>query len=450
MKHVHFMGIGGVGISALAYILYREGWRVSGCDVNPSALARHLAQLGVTVHTGHGAEHLKGVDLLVASNAIPPNHPERREAERLGIPVMARMQVLADILKRGRSIGVSGTHGKTTTTSMIAHIFTELGTDPVVLVGAAVPSLGGNARWGTGAHRIAEVDESDPLFAEVAVDLAVLTNLEDDHVAAGTARQTYHANYASLRNAARSYAGRAGRVLYNADWAELEDLTEGFERVGYGLERGSYRAENVLLEAGASRFVLTREGAPLAEVELALPGRHNVENAVAALAAAHLEGLDPNEAARALASYKGAARRFQTTGYLHGAWVVDDYAHHPTEVRATLEAARATGRRVRVVFQPHRYLRTLQMWARFAEALQTADEVWVLDVYAASEEPIDGVSGELIANRLRELGHEHSRFAGWDEVLSELAASAGPGDLILTMGAGDVWKLGQQLVEERA
>ena len=447
MKHVHFMGIGGVGISALAYVLHREGWKVSGCDAHPSELARRLGELGVEVRSGHDPAHLEGVDVLVASNAVPVDHPERRAAARAGVPVMARMQVLAGILERGRSIGVSGTHGKTTTTSMIAHVFTELGADPVVLVGAAVPSLGGNARWGAGRHRIAEVDESDPLFAEVAVDLAVLTNLEDDHVAAGAARQTYHADYASLRAAARAYAARAGRVLYNADWAELEALTQGLERVGYGFERGRYRAEDVRLEAGGSRFVLTHDGAPLTEVALAVPGRYNVENAVAALATAHLEGLDPALAARALAGYKGADRRFQTTGHLRGAWIVDDYAHHPTEVRATLEAARATGRRVRVVFQPHRYLRTQQMWTRFAEALREADEIWVLDVYAASEAPIPGVSGALIADRLRELGHERARFAAWQEVRTALAESAKAGDLILTMGAGDVWKLGRELVE---
>jgi len=450
VKHVHFMGIGGVGISALAYVLHREGWRVSGCDVRPSELAHKLGAEGVTVHTGHDPAHLEGVDLLVASNAIPHDHPERQAARRLGIPIQERMQVLAGILSRGRSIGVSGTHGKTTTTSMIAHVFTELGADPVVLVGAAVPTLGGNARWGAGRHRIAEVDESDPRFAEVAVDLAVLTNLEDDHVSGGEARQTYHADYQSLKAAARAYSERSGRVLYNADWEELESLTGGLERIGYGLEHGRYRAADVELGPDRSRFTLTAEGRPLAAVELAVPGRHNVENAVAALAAAHLEGLDPEAAARALAGFKGAARRFETAGFLRGAWVVDDYAHHPTEVAATLTAARATGRRVRVVFQPHRYLRTQQMWARFAEALRDADEVWVLDVYAASEAPIPGVSGALIADRLRELGHTRARFADWEEVRRELAASAAEGDLILTMGAGDVWKLGRELVEEGA
>ena len=449
-RHVHFMGIGGVGISALAYVLRREGWRVSGCDVHPSELARRLVAEGVVVHARHDPAHLEGVDLLVASNAVPHDHPELLEARRQGVPVQERMQVLADILARGRSIGVSGTHGKTTTTSMLAHVFSELGADPVVLVGAAVPGLGGNARWGAGRHRIAEVDESDPRFADVAVDLAVLTNLEDDHVSGGEARQTYHADYQSLQAATRRYAWNAGKVLYNADWEELEALTQGCERVGYGLERGRYRAAAVELGPGQSRFTLAVDGEPLAAVELNVPGLHNVENAVAALAAAHLEGLDPEAAARALAGFRGAARRFETSGHLRGAWVVDDYAHHPTEVRATLDAARATGRRVRVVFQPHRYLRTRQMWARFAEALMAADEVWVLDIYAASEEPIPGVSGALIADRMRELGHERARFASWDEVRRELAASAAAGDLILTMGAGDVWKLGRELVEDGA
>ncbi|WP_456480905.1 UDP-N-acetylmuramate--L-alanine ligase [Oceanithermus sp.] len=449
MKHVHFMGIGGVGISALAYILHREGWRVSGCDAQPSALAQRLAELGVEVHAGHSPEHVHAADLVVASNAVPPDHPELVAARERGVPQRARMQVLAEILGRGRAIGVSGTHGKTTTTSMIAHVFIELGQDPVVLVGAAVPTLGGNARWGEGRHRIAEVDESDPLFADVSVDLAVLTNLEDDHVAGGgERRQTYHADYASLREATRRYAERAGRVLYNADWDELEALTRGLAREGYGFNRGRFRAEAVELDGTSSRFVFRVDGRAMAKVRLAVPGRHNVENALAALAAAYLEGLDPEAAAAALASFEGAARRFQTTGHYRGAWVVDDYAHHPTEVAATLKAARATGRQVRVVFQPHRYLRTQQMWPRFAEALMEADEVWVLDVFAASEPPIPGVHGELIAERLRELGHPRARHAAWGEVLRELRASAGEGDLILTMGAGDVWRLGRELVED--
>ena len=448
MKHVHFMGIGGVGISALAYVLHHEGWRVSGCDAQPSSFAERLAELGVEVHRGHDPDHARDIDLLVASNAIAPDHPEILAARARGVPQRARMEILGEILGRGRSIGVTGTHGKTTTTSMLAHIFIDQGQDPVVLVGAAVPALGSNARWGRGRYRIAEVDESDPLIAEVAVDLAVLTNLEDDHVAGGgERRQTYHDSYASLRAAARSYAQKAGRVLYSADWPELEEVTAGLRRVSFGLTAGHYRAEALELGAASSRFVFTAGGEPLVRVQLSVPGRHNVANALAALATAHLEGLDVNAAARALARFEGAARRFQTIGHYRGAWVVDDYAHHPTEVEATLDTARATGRRVRVVFQPHRYLRTQQMWPRFADALKAAHEVWVLDVFAASEPPIPGVHGGLIAERLRELGHPRARHAAWGEVLDELKESAGEGDLILTMGAGDVWRLGRQLVE---
>ncbi|WP_457637008.1 UDP-N-acetylmuramate--L-alanine ligase [Oceanithermus sp.] len=443
MKHVHFMGIGGVGISALAYVMHKEGWRVSGCDAGRNRLTERLRREGIVVFTGHSPDHLENVDLLVASNAIPKDNPELRHAEQLGIEQRERMLVLADILARGYSIGVSGTHGKTTTTAMIAHIFVELGQDPLVLVGAELASIGGNVRWG-GGPRIAEVDESDPLIAEVAVDLAILTNLEDDHVAATPdGRKTYHASYADLERAVSSYARRAKKVLYNEDWEVLRRLTRGLDSVGYGFENGYYRARNV----AGGRFDFVIGGRTAARVGLSVPGRHNVENATAALAAAHLEGLDPQEAANALAGFGGASRRYEELGRLNGALIVDDYAHHPTEIAATLAAARESGRRVRVVFQPHRYGRTRQMWTRFAEALTAADEVLVLEVYAAGEEPLDGVSGRLIAERLRELGHRATGFYGWEEAREYLRASLSECDLILTMGAGDVRRLGLELLE---
>jgi len=450
LKHVHFMGIGGVGISALAYVLQQEGWRVSGCDASPTQLALRLSERGIKVYTGHSAAHLQGVDMLVASNALPENHPEIVEADRLGIERRARMQVLGDILSRGSSIGVSGTHGKTTTTSMLAHIFTALGADPVVLVGAVVPGLDGNVRWGDGLYRIAEVDESDPRIADVSVNLAVITNLEDDHVAPdGDGRKTYHGSRQELEQAMRSYAAKAGRVLYNADWPVLEDLSKGLERVGYGLNSGHYRATRIELTPGGSAFDLTIGQHSACKVKLAVPGRHNVENAVAALAVAHLEGFDMQTAAAALADFGGAARRFETLGYLNGAQVVDDYAHHPTEVKAALDAAGFAGKRLRVVFQPHRYLRTKEMWPRFAEALMGGDEVWVLDVYPAGEKPIPGVSGALIAKRMKELGHNNVHFSDWESVLEALRSTASSGDLVLTMGAGNVRQLGLSLLEEQ-
>ena len=443
MKHVHFMGIGGVGISALAYVMHKEGWRVSGCDAGANELTKRLRAEGVTVFQGHDPAHLDGVDLLVASNAIPENNPELQRAAEAGIERRERMLVLADILGRGRSIGVSGTHGKTTTTAMIAHVFLELGADPLVLVGAEFSSIGGNVRWGRG-WRVAEVDESDPLIAEVAVDLAVLTNLEDDHVAATPdARKTYHASYEDLEKAVASYAAKAGKVLYNAEWEALERLTQDLDRVGYGFSRGYYRA----IEVGDDGFTFAVGGEPVARVELAVIGDHNVENATAALAAAHLAGLEAESAARALASFKGASRRFEQLGRKGGALLVDDYAHHPTEIAATLKAARKLGRRVRVIFQPHRYGRTQQMWRRFAEALTPADEVIVLEVYAAGETPLAGVSGRLISDRLRELGHTRARFMSWNEARGYLRQSLEENDLILTMGAGDVRRMGLELLE---
>ena len=444
MKHVHFMGIGGVGISALAYVMHHEGWRVSGCDAGSNQLTERLRQEGINIFNGHDPEHLKGVDLLVASNAIPEDNPELRAAEQIGVERRERMLVLADILGRGRSIGVSGTHGKTTTTAMIAHIFLELEADPLVLVGAEFAAIGGNVRWGQG-WRIAEVDESDPLIASVAVELAVLTNLEDDHVAATPdGRKTYHASYSDLEEAVSSYARRANQVLYNADWEILDKLTTGLNRIGYGFDHGYYRA----LDVTGNSFTFAVDDQPTVQVKLAVPGRHNVENATAALAVAHLSGLDLERAAAAMASFSGTSRRFEKLGQLNGALIIDDYAHHPTEIAATLAAAREAGRRLRVVFQPHRYGRTQQMWQRFAEALQAADEVLVLEVYAAGESPLAGVSGHLIAQHLEKLGHRATRFYDWDTARDYLRSSLAENDLILTMGAGDVRRLGLELLEE--
>ncbi len=445
MKHYHFMGISGVSMSALAWLLLRNGHRVTGCDLAPSELAYRLEGDGALILRGHSPDHLEGVDVLVASTAIPDHHPELAAARARGIPVLRRIELLGEILAHGRSIGVTGTHGKTTTTSMLGAAFIRAGQDPMVLVGGEVADLGGNARHGEGPYRIAEVDESDPLFQHLQVDTALLTNLEDDHVAApGQTRQNYHESFEALVQAARRFAERAGRVVYNADWALLEKVTAGLERVGFGLEHGAFRAEAVDLSPEGSRFRVVWDGTVLGEARLRVLGLHNVVNALGVIATSALEGLDLEAVFAALAEFRGAHRRFERVGEINGAWVVDDYAHHPTEVTATLQAARATGRRVRVVFQPHRYLRTLQMWERFAEALRLADEAVVLEVYAAGEAPIEGVSGRLIAERLQALGHP-ARFMAWEEAQAYLTESARANDLILTMGAGDVWRLGVEL-----
>jgi len=440
----HLMGIEGVGMSALAEALAFLGHDVDGCDLHPGSASQRLSEAGIIVYPGHDPDHLPEQGVLVASNAVPEDHPELIAARRQGLRVQKRIQALADLLATGPSLGVTGTHGKTTTTAMLGAIFQAAGQDPMVLVGARVPGYRGGARLGKGP-RIAEVDESDRHFPEARVDLAVLTNLEDDHVGAGD-RPTYHQSQAALREAVGRWLGAAGQVVFNADWPDLTELLPA-GALGFGLSRGEVQGRDPSFTPWGSRFTLVYRDQPLGQVELRVPGRHNLENALAAATAALVYGLPYPAIREGLSSFRGTGRRFELVGEVAGARVYDDYAHHPTEVEATLKTARGIGQRVRVVFQPHRYLRTARFADRFARALALADEAIVLEVYPAGEPPIPGVSGARVAEAARRFGAA-AHFMEWNEALAYLRETVQPGDLILTMGAGDVWKLGRALVEE--
>lgn len=445
--HYHFVGIGGISMSALAAILLRDGLEVSGCDTQMNDLTAELAKLGAVVYQGHDPAHLDGVGVVVATTAVTDDEPELVEARRRNIPTLRRVHLLGEILGKGYSLGVTGSHGKTTTSAMLASIFLEAGTDPTVILGAKLPSMGGNARYGRGKYRIAEVDESDPWFQHLALDVAVVMNLEPDHVGTPTERRpNYHPDFSSLKEAVRRFARNAQRVVYNAEWPGLDELIQHPKRVSFGLEQGDCHTQNLHLLPMSSRFTVVWRGEPLGLVELGVPGLHNVVDALAAITVALLEGLPFSAIQKALAAFRGAHRRFELLGEIRGAWVVDDYAHNPTKVRSVLKAAKGTGRRVRAVFQPHRYLRTAQLWAEFAEALGLADEALVLEVYAAGEQPIPGVSGRMIADKLIAQGH-NAQFLGWSEARDYLEKNLKDGDLVLTIGAGDVWKLGKELLE---
>ena len=441
--HLHFMGIGGVSMSGLARHYRAAGYRVSGCDAAPSETTDALAAAGIEVHVGHDPAHLGGVDVLVTSAAIAADAPELVEAERRGLPVRRRIDLLAELFERHRAIGVTGTHGKSTTSGMAAHVLVACGADPSVQLGATLPAIGGVMRYGLGDALVAEVDESDPGFAQLTCDVAVVTNLEDDHVAGEhDERRTYHASLDDLEAAARRFAGRARRLLTCADWPGLDALfADHPQRLSYGqAEDADYRIRDLGLGADGSVFALVGPDGDRAEVHLRVPGLYNVLNATAALAAAHLAGVPLAEGARAIADFGGVGRRWQRWGEVGGALIIDDYAHHPTEVAATLEAARATGRRVRAVLQPHRWVRTARHWPALADAAAAADEVLVLDVYAAGERAIPGVSADRIVERLRAAGHAASRH---DLVSAEryLADTLADGDLVVTLGAGDVWRV---------
>lgn len=453
MKHYHLMGIGGIGMSGLAHILRQDGNRVSGCDNRPGDITHGLEREGIQVWQGHGLEHLKEVDVLVASTAIPETEPELASARTLGIPVWRRIQVVGEILRGGYSIGITGSHGKTTTTAMLASVLMATDADPTVLLGAQLGLIGGSSRAGNGP-RLAEVDESDPLFQFLELNVAVITNLEADHVSPdGKARPNYHASFSALQDAVRGFSGRAKNVVYNAErrWALLEELTRGANRFSFGLNGGDCHAQSLELRPFGSRFNLVWQGQNLGSIELQTPGEHNVTNALAASAAALVAGQPFAAIEAGLSQYAGASRRFEKVGELNGAVVVDDYAHNAAKLFALLRAAKHTGLRVRAVFQPHRYGRSEQEWPQYARALEGADESLILDVYAAGEEPVNLTSAQIARNLVMHLeGHGHAaRYGSWEEVSNHLLETAAPGDLILTIGAGNVSQLGRALVRSK-
>lgn len=449
--HLHFMGVGGVSMSGLARHYRAAGHRVSGCDAATTATTDELRAQGIDVAIGHDPSHLDGVDVLVVSAAIAADEPELLEARRRGVPVRRRIDLLAELFAGYRAIGVTGTHGKSTTSGMIATILLRHGDDPAVQLGATLPSLGGVMRFGRGAHLVAEVDESDPGFAQLRADVGVVTNLEDDHIAGEhDERRTYHASLDDLEAATRRFASQARVLISCADWPALDELLAGHPlHLRYGeAAHAEYRVADLILAPSGSRFRLHGPD-EVADVALRVPGRYNALNAAAALAAAHQSGVPLQDGADAMAGFGGVGRRWQRWGEVRGALVIDDYAHHPTEVAATLEAARATGRRVRAVLQPHRWVRTARHWPALADAAASADEVLVLDVYAAGERAIPGVSADRIVERLLAAGGTASRH---DLVSAQryLADTLQPGDLVITLGAGDVWRVAAALVEPAA
>lgn len=443
-QRVHFMGIGGVSMQGLARWYRAEGFAVSGCDAADGPAQAALRADGIPVAVGHDPAHVEGdVDLLVTTMAVPRDHPEVLRAVQRGVTVRPRIGLLGDLFARRSTIGVTGTHGKSSTTGMVATLLLAAGVDPSIQLGASLPGLVGNMRHGAGPHLAAEVDESDPGFADLRAAIAVVTNLEDDHVAGEfDERRNYHASLADLQAAARRFALGAPQLVYCADWPGLDELLGDHPRATrYGLAPDAdARIEDLALTAGGARFALAFGGGRRAEVELRVPGRHNVLNAAAALTAVDRAGLDAVALAPALANFAGVGRRWQVWGRTSGAEIVDDYAHHPTEVRATLTAARASGRRVRAVLQPHRWVRTARLWPALADAAALADEVLVLDVYAAGEAPIAGVDVDHIVERVRAAGTPAARHT-LASAVTHLRASLREGDLVLTLGAGDVWRV---------
>lgn len=446
---VHFIGIGGAGMSAIARVLQdMGGYQVTGSDLAPSEAVARLEDLGARIHFGHSSENIGAADVVVFSSAIKPTNPELVEARNRGIPTITRGEMLSRLVNERKGVAVAGTHGKTTTTSMISVICQEGGLDPTVLIGGELGDIGGNAKLGSGDVLVAESDESDGSFLKLNPFLAVVTNVEPDHL-------EYWGTLDRIIGGFSTFIGQVkpgGKAIVCLDDPGVKKAVRdsGTPLITYGLNtEADYTANNIKNLGPGSRFSVIRRGFRLGEIELRVPGVHNVSNALAAVAAGVELGVSFDAIGEALGRFHGAQRRFQTLGIDQGIWVVDDYGHHPTEVKATLRAARAsTSGRVICLFQPHRFTRTKFLAEEFGGAFRDADEVLLAEVYSAGEEPIPGVSAQLIADAIhRTEGREVRVIPDRDSMVREALNLARPGDLILTMGAGDIYKTGLALVQ---
>jgi len=444
-QHAHFIGIGGIGMSGIAEILLNLGMKVSGSDLRRGLVTDRLAGMGATIYEGHQAAHVAGATVVVASSAVHADNPEVVEARARKVPVIQRAEMLAELMRLKYGIAIAGMHGKTTTTSMVASVLAAGGLDPTVVVGGRVDALGSNAKLGSSQYLVAEADESDRSFLKLSPILAVVTNLDREHM-------DCYRDMADVEQAFLTFIDKLpfyGAVTACIDNALLKAILPRAQRrvFTYGVApEADYRLEFLAAGKGPyARFQVVTAAGPLGPFELHVPGHHNVLNATAAVAIAHQLEVAPEKIAQGLHDFRGVDRRFQLRGQARGVTVVDDYGHHPTEIRATLAAARECGHaRIHVVFQPHRFSRTLDLLDQFSGAFRDADTVQVLPIYAASEEPIPGVTAERLAARIEGPAVEFA--PDFASAVAAVAARARQGDLILTLGAGSVSQLAPQIL----
>ena len=453
VKRVHFVGIGGAGMSGIAEVLATQGFRVSGSDLAASVVTRRLESLGATIAIGHDAANVAGVDAVVVSTAVAADNPEVIAARERGIPVVPRALMLAELMRLKQGIAVAGTHGKTTTTSLIASVLAEGGLDPTFVIGGRLLAAGANARLGTGDFLVAEADESDASFLYLTPVIAVVTNIDADHM------ETYGHDFGKLIRAFIDFVQRLpfyGVAVLCVDDPHVRAVLSEVAKpvITYGLaEDAQLRAVDVVNNGGRMRFVARAARVPDLAVELAAAGVHNVQNSLAAIAIGREVGVADNAIAKALAEFKGVGRRFQSYGDVAldagGVFtLIDDYGHHPVEMAATLAAARESfpGRRVVLVFQPHRFTRTRDLFEDFVRVLSTADAVVLADVYAAGESPLVAADSRALARAVRVAGRVEPVFVeSIGEMPDAIRAIARDGDVVLTMGAGSIGQVAPQL-----
>lgn len=448
VKNIHFVGIGGIGMSGIAEVLLNLDYTISGSDIGRSDITERLESLGAKVMYGHDPANLGDVDVVVTSTAVREDNPEVIEAHKKSIPVIPRAEMLAELLKMKVSVAVSGTHGKTTTTSMVSTILAQGGLDPTMVIGGKLASIGSNARLGSGEVIVAEADESDKSFLKLSPYIAVITNIDREHLDHFSGIDDIKDAFVVFANLVPFY----GATILCVDDEHVKDILPLIKRrfITYGLsDEANYQAKNISFEGAVSKFSLYFKNDFVGEVMLNVPGMYNIYNAMAAIAVARELDMDFSEIAEGIKSYVGVQRRLEVKGEANGITVVDDYGHHPTEIIATLGAARQVwaGRRIIVIFQPHRYTRTKALFNEFLDAFHDADVLIITDIYAASEDAIEGVSAESLGQGIRSRGHKDVKYVAlFDDIVSHLGRIAGPGDVIITVGAGTVWKIGEEFL----
>ncbi|MCL6479357.1 MAG: UDP-N-acetylmuramate--L-alanine ligase [Peptococcaceae bacterium] len=447
-ERVHFIGIGGAGMSGLAKILIELGHRVSGSDLNQTFVTERLKSMGAVCYTGHAAQYVEGADLVVVSTAIKPDNPELISTMEKEIPLIHRGEMLALLMKRQSGIAVAGAHGKTTTTSMMSMVLERNGIDPTIIIGGELNDIGGNAKLGRGKYLVAEADESDGSFLKLSPQIVIITNIENDHL-------DYYGTVDRIKDAFRVFLAGVphdGLAVVCLDDPGVREVIGGYggPLATYGIqsEEADYTLKDIYLHGMTSKGEVYHRGRHLGTLVLSIPGRHNLLNALAVVAVGMHLGLEFRAITGALVEFKGAGRRFQLTGECSGIRVVDDYAHHPSEIKATLKAAKQVGaERIITIFQPHRYTRTSLLREEFGTAFLDSDVVIIDDIYSAGEQPINGVSSRLIVEAIESNGQEVIYPGSRKGIIDCLVDISRPGDLILTMGAGNIWTTGVELVK---
>ena len=448
--HIHFVGIGGIGMSGIAELLLNLGYRVSGSDVKPSDITDRLKTLGGTLFKGHAAENIKGADVVVVSSAIDPENPEIQAAGQASIPVIPRAEMLAELMRLKYSIAIAGAHGKTSTTSIVASVLAEGGLDPTVVIGGKLKSIGSNAVLGEGDFIVAEADESDGSFLNFSPTIAVVTNIDKEHL-------DFYADLDAIKSVFLNFLDRIpfyGLAVLCLDNEPIQDLIPRMKKryTTYGMtSQADFQIRDVEFGQQKSRFDIYHRGNKMGMINLNLPGIHNVYNATASIAVGVELNIAFDQIKRALETVEGVQRRLEIKGESNGVTVIDDYGHHPTEIKVTLETIEENwqNRRKVVVFQPHRYSRTRALFDEFSRAFYQSDVLVVLPIYAASEKKIEGVTSQNLCEEIKAHGHKEVIHAdGFKAALSHLKQTLQPGDVLLTLGAGDVYKVGEEVLKK--